>query len=257
MKRLLLLLTQFLLLSPAHAATLPEFPAHLPASYEREVPGANSLIRWHLDLLFEGRYRLRMTYLDKPEPNQFDQVGQWRYDHDKVTLFQDTEPPWRFGVEAGGDLLRQLDSAGKPIESVHDAPLRRLPEPALIEPHLEPGYVPLRGTDWKLVQLEGKPVEAADRQREPHLLFATETQRVSGSGGCNRIMGGFDLDGDTLHLPQMARTMMACLSGMERENRFLQSLGKVARYRIGDGHLEMLDTSGTVLMRFEAVPLLH
>ncbi len=64
----------------------PAFFARLPASYEHEVPGANSLIRWHLDLLPRGEYQLRRTYLDKPASNQFDQIGRWQYDSKRGTL---------------------------------------------------------------------------------------------------------------------------------------------------------------------------
>jgi heat shock protein HslJ len=53
----------------------------------------------------------------------------------------------------------------------------------------------------------------------------------------------------------MAGSMMACTSGMEQDQRLLQSLGKVERYRISGSHLELLDSAGTVTARFEAVAL--
>jgi heat shock protein HslJ len=91
---------------------------------------------------------------------------------------------------------------------------------------------PLRNTYWKLTHLGDTPVKTAARQREPYLIFAAHEQRVSGSGGCNRVMGGFELHGDTLRLSRMAVTRMACLDGMEQEQRFLKSLGDMERYRI-------------------------
>ena len=114
---------------------------------------------------------------------------------------------------------------------------------------------PLRGTYWKLVRLSETPVQAAEKQREPHLIFANDEPRLSGSGGCNRLTGSFELDGDKLRLGRMAGTMMACPTGMEQEQRFLQSLEKVERYRIAGSHLEMLDEAGAVIARFEAVAL--
>ena len=114
---------------------------------------------------------------------------------------------------------------------------------------------PLRNTYWKLMRLGTVPVETAERQREPHLIFALDEMRVSGSGGCNRIAGGFELDGDKLRLRRMASTMMACPSGMEQERRFLQSLEKVERYRISGSQLELLDAAGMVIAQFEAVAL--
>jgi heat shock protein HslJ len=53
----------------------------------------------------------------------------------------------------------------------------------------------------------------------------------------------------------MAGTMMACPTGMEQEQRFLEALQRVERYRIRGSHLEMLDATGAVVARFEAVAL--
>lgn len=111
---------------------------------------------------------------------------------------------------------------------------------------------PLRNTYWKLVRLGGVPVAAAERQHAPHLIFALDGMRVSGSGGCNSIAGSFELDGDKLHLSRIASIMMACPSGMELERRFLQSLEKVERYRIRGTRLDLLDASGAVIAGFEA-----
>ena len=117
---------------------------------------------------------------------------------------------------------------------------------------------PLRGTRWKLVRLEGAPVEAtAPGQPEPHLMFASpdgpEGDRVSGSGGCNRIVGGYTLDGDRLALTRLAGTRMACSAGMEQEQQLLHALEQVAGQRVRGSHLELLAADGRVLARFEAV----
>jgi heat shock protein HslJ len=98
-------------------------------------------------------------------------------------------------------------------------------------------------------------VQVAEKQREPHLIFANYEPRISGSGGRNRLTGSFELDGDKLRLGRMAGSMMACATGMEQEQRFLRSIEKVERYRIIGSHLEMLDATGAVIARFEAVAL--
>lgn len=114
---------------------------------------------------------------------------------------------------------------------------------------------PLRNTYWKLTHLGDTPIRTAARQRGAHLIFAAHQQRVSGSGGCNRIMGGFELDGDKLHLSRTVATRMACPDGMEQEQRFLKSLGDVEHYRINGNQLELLDRSGEVIARFTAAAL--
>jgi copper homeostasis protein (lipoprotein) len=114
------------------------------------------------------------------------------------------------------------------------------------------GNHPLRGTYWNLVRLGETPVEVSAGQAEPHLVFASDALQVSGSGGCNRITGGFTLEGDRLHLGPLAGTMMACANGTQQEQRFLESLNRVERYRMSGQQLELLDGSGAVLARFEA-----
>ena len=115
-----------------------------------------------------------------------------------------------------------------------------------------PGNPPLRGTYWKLVHVGEAPVDVSAGQTEPHLVLASDALHVSGSGGCNRIAGNFRLEGDRVHLGPLAGTMMACITGMEQEQHFLNSLNHVERYRISGQQLELLDGSGTVLARFEA-----
>ena len=318
-----------------------ESDADLPASYEGEMPDASGgPALWHLDLLPSGRYQLRTTYKDKPEPNRFDEIGRWRREPNtgRLLLRGGRETPVAFVPGDGGRTLRKADTAG-------NHRLQRLPQLALIEPRLaltgmftymadaatmtlcadggrlpvameadykaleaaylkerqQPGQAllvslegliaprpsmeanlppqqslvverfiniwpletcgnplvdsPLRGTYWKLVRLSDTPVRVAEKQREPHLIFANYEPRLSGNGGCNRLTGGFELDGEKLRLRGTAGTMMACPADMEQEQRLLQSLDKVERYRIRGSHLDMLDGAGEVIARFEAVAL--
>ncbi len=114
---------------------------------------------------------------------------------------------------------------------------------------------PLRNTYWKLVRLNGAPVQVPPRQREPHLVFNAKQARAAGSSGCNRIMGSFELDGATLRLGRLAGTMMACPEGMARERAFLDALGQVQGWQVRGSHLELFDAQRQVLARFEAVAL--
>ena len=110
----------------------------------------------------------------------------------------------------------------------------------------------LQNTYWKLTALNGKPIFAVDQQREPSLTLHSDQLRVAGSGGCNRLMGSYEVNGKELHFGKLAGTMMACPAGMDTEKEFLATLPQVARWRIGGEHLELYDASGTMLCRFEA-----
>ncbi len=114
---------------------------------------------------------------------------------------------------------------------------------------------PLRNTYWKLVTLQGKPVSTHEQQREAHIVFAAEGDRLSGSSGCNRMMGGFEQNEDQLKMQQIGGTRMACANGMEQEAEFLQTLLLVEKYRIQGDHLDMLDANGLVVAGFDGVAL--
>jgi uncharacterized lipoprotein YbaY/heat shock protein HslJ len=110
----------------------------------------------------------------------------------------------------------------------------------------------LENTYWKLIRLGSEPVSVAENQREPHFVLQSETQRVAGSGGCNRMMGSYTLDGDKLSFSQMAGTMMACPQGMEVEQAFHATLRKVATWRIEGETLELFDAAGAFVARLES-----
>jgi heat shock protein HslJ len=111
--------------------------------------------------------------------------------------------------------------------------------------------VPLEKTEWKLIRLGRAAVKGDDLHRAPQLVLDPVSHRASGSGGCNRIMGGYELTGDKLTFARMASTMMACPNGMETEQKFLKALGQVKRWKIGKGQLELMDGAGKVVAVFE------
>ncbi|HTS58021.1 MAG TPA: META domain-containing protein [Terriglobales bacterium] len=112
----------------------------------------------------------------------------------------------------------------------------------------------LENTYWKLTNLGNTPVPAASEQKEPHFVLDSQTRRVSGSGGCNRLTGSYELNEDHLKFSQMASTMMACLEGMDTEKAFLQALEQVNTWKIGGRQLELFDAAGNLVARFAARP---
>lgn len=128
-----LVLMGWLFCSTASAGTLQGTATYseridLPASYEGELPGAGSPIAWHVDLLPEGRYQLRRTYIGRPEPHRFDDIGRWTQESGtgRIILRGGREAPIFLMPVADGAALRKLDLEGKPIESSHNDRLARL-----------------------------------------------------------------------------------------------------------------------------------
>jgi len=112
----------------------------------------------------------------------------------------------------------------------------------------------LANTDWRLVRLGERALEVGDRQQVPTLRLDAAERRAGGTGGCNRFGGGYELDGAKLRFREMASTQMACEHGMETEAAYYAALGRVRRWRLAAGRLELLDDAGAVLAAFEPAP---
>ena len=123
--------------------------------------------------------------------------------------------------------------------------------PAVAAPDSASG-APLRGTEWRLVALGDKAVTAADSQRAARITLHPDSRQVTGSGGCNRMFGVYELRGDALRFSGVGSTKMACKSGMDTESAFLSALLSVARWRVSAQQLELSDSAGVVLARLEA-----
>src|SRR5450830_715843 len=113
---------------------------------------------------------------------------------------------------------------------------------------------PLLGTHWKLKELAGQTITRTPPQQHDITLLLNDG-RVSGSSGCNRMMGAYGTNGSsTLTFSQFAGTMMACQpADMELERDVLKRLPTVNGYRY-DGQDLLLTSDGAVVARYEATP---
>lgn len=115
----------------------------------------------------------------------------------------------------------------------------------------ETAPVNLENTYWRLTKLGNTPVPAGSGARSPHLILNAEAHRAGGAGGCNGILGKYELDGDRLKFPGIAATRMACKEGMDSEKTFLNALRQVANWKIAGHTLDLLDGDGRVVAEFE------
>jgi heat shock protein HslJ len=85
--------------------------------------------------------------------------------------------------------------------------------------------------------------------------LAADSERVSGSGGCNRLMGGFQLGSEQLRFSRLASTQMACEpAAMAFERRFVGALEQVRRWSIDKRNLLLQDERSRTLLLFTATP---
>ena len=113
--------------------------------------------------------------------------------------------------------------------------------------------IELAGIHWKLIELNGTPVKPDQSAVEPYIELDKYTHRFSGSTGCNRITGSYELnESGIIDFSKVAATKMMCLN-MELENQFLTIFDWVEKYKIAGDTLTLTGAEDTPLARFKAV----
>jgi len=110
----------------------------------------------------------------------------------------------------------------------------------------------LLNTYWKLTQLGDQVISTPQDAREVHFVLHSENQRIAGFSGCNQMMGAYMLNGDELRFDRMGGTMMACVSNMDLERKFLGMFSQVAGWEIRGETLQLLDANRKPLATFES-----
>jgi copper homeostasis protein (lipoprotein) len=111
-----------------------------------------------------------------------------------------------------------------------------------------PPPVVIEDVAWKLIEVDGRP--ATPGKRGPQVTLASEGHRVRGTGGCNRLMGGYTLSGKELSFSKVAGTFMACPEGMDQDAKLISALEATATFTLEGDTLQLLDGRGNVLARF-------
>jgi heat shock protein HslJ len=103
----------------------------------------------------------------------------------------------------------------------------------------------IEGVTWRAESVKGSAVTGA----APMLSIAGG--RLTGSGGCNRIMGSADLSGDRISFGRIASTRMACPPpAMAQEQNFFAALAATRAFRMQGGRLILVDQTGAETVRF-------
>ena len=88
------------------------------------------------------------------------------------------------------------------------------------------------GIEWSLVGGSGQ-------------TLLLDGGRATGSGGCNRFTGNYELEGDRLSFKPLASTRMACEQAVMRaEDEYFLALGETSRLTLADGALVLSAKTG-------------
>ncbi|HET7717226.1 MAG TPA: META domain-containing protein [Bauldia sp.] len=108
----------------------------------------------------------------------------------------------------------------------------------------------LLDTRWTLESVRGLSA-IGGRGGEPHMILGPDGG-LRGSTGCNRMGGGFTVDGDTIAFGPIRTTRMYCADAYRTEQELLKAFSDVARFVITGDRLELLTRDGVTLAVFVA-----
>ena len=116
--------------------------------------------------------------------------------------------------------------------------------------------LPLEYTLWTLSVLNGQPVSVDMSITAVFTPGEVENAgNINGSSGCNSYSSAFTLDGNNLAVQMPAVTMMACPTGMDMEQAYLQVLQTSASYEIFGDKLVLTGSSGSLMYTANDTPL--
>ena len=95
--------------------------------------------------------------------------------------------------------------------------------------------------EWTLTEIDGAAVTPTSRGA-PTLKLASKERRASGFAGCNRLTGGYELNGANLRFGNLAVTRMACAEPTP-EAAVLKALQDTVSWKVDGRTLELSDAT--------------
>lgn len=220
--------------------------------YEGITPCADCEgIKTRLVLAKEGFYKLSLHYLGKSSA-PFTEQGPFTWDETGGKIALEGIQGGIIWYRIGENKIMLLDQEGNLVVSSSGAyELNKVSS----EAHVEEKEAQLQEVYWKLIGIRGKAVVLKENQREPYIMFKIENNRLQGFGGCNLLMGAYEvLEGQRIRFSKVASTMMAC-PYMQEEQAFFKVLEQADNYTIKEGVLMLHKARMAPLATFEAIYL--
>ena len=119
-------------------------------------------------------------------------------------------------------------------------------------PPLAPRSAALRGTEWRVVEIDGERPLFDDWRQRPTLRL-DDHGKYTASTGCNSVAGSYELDAEGLRFLASATTLIGCAPSVgATERRFLDALGAVRQAQLAGLTLDLMDGAGKRRLRLEA-----
>ena len=114
----------------------------------------------------------------------------------------------------------------------------------------------LEKSSWRILQIGELDLSGADAARMPLIRFLAEDRlRYAAGVGCNQLVGVVEINGSAVKFGPAASTMMACPPPLDAWEKAIGGmLERAVSWRGGSETLELLDATGTIVMRLAAAP---
>jgi heat shock protein HslJ len=141
--------------------------------------------------------------------------------------------------EVSGDdapLVSPVERVTKPLPSQDTGPSES-PSPEVAR---------LFEVKWRLTEIRGVAV----RTNNPYITFGRAAKIFSGNGGCNQIVGRFEVDGTSLTFSHLVGTRLACpdSDAQQIETDFIKVLEQTTTFRLQDDVLRLYDLDSLMLV---------
>lgn len=104
---------------------------------------------------------------------------------------------------------------------------------------------------WTLVEIMGVPVQTSGSVQDANLVFDADDHQISGSGGCNRIFGPYEIGKkNSLRFGDIGATRMAC-QNTAFENKFLETLKSVRYFQQTGGQLLLKNGEKDIILKLQ------
>ncbi|CAM2977509.1 META domain-containing protein [Chryseobacterium flavum] len=109
----------------------------------------------------------------------------------------------------------------------------------------------ITGKTWKLVELNGQPIQLKNPKNNPHFKLDMNGMRYEGHAGCNGLGGTFEIKPDVMRIKfnQGMSTMMAC-EDLDIENQFTKALLSADNYSVNGNTLTLNKARMAPLAKF-------
>lgn len=172
----------------------------------------------------------------------------WEFFYSQITGF-DYKPGFRYVI----DVIRTKRKNVPADASAYTYKLKRVVSKTQIFIKQPDIWTFVTKHNWKLIQMNG----VTQNNSTAYLTFKNDKNSMSGSGGCNRIFGAFELNGNQISFKNIASTMMACPDNEKNklEGEFVKLLtNNNFKFDVADQTLNFYKDNKLVLM-FGMAPL--